>query len=45
MMTPAQETLFLPFYQDILDMPEEGQSFWPAACLRIGILKMNGSRR
>ena len=27
MMTPAQETLFLPFYQDILDMPEEGQTF------------------
>lgn len=27
MMTPAQKTLFLPFEQDILDMPEEGQSF------------------
>ena len=27
MMTPAQQTLFLPFYQDILDMPEEGQTF------------------
>lgn len=27
MMTPAQQTLLLPFYQDILDMPEEGQTF------------------
>ncbi|MBB5700372.1 16S rRNA (guanine1207-N2)-methyltransferase [Ochrobactrum daejeonense] len=27
MMTPAQKTLFLPFDQGILDMPEEGQSF------------------
>ncbi|TMV05202.1 class I SAM-dependent methyltransferase [Brucella haematophila] len=27
MMTPAQKTLFLPFEQGILDMPEDGQSF------------------
>lgn len=27
MITPAQQTLFLPFDQDILDMPEAGQSF------------------
>lgn len=27
MMTPAQQTLFLPFYQDILDTPAEGQSY------------------
>lgn len=27
MMTPAQKTLFLPFDQGILDMPEQGQSF------------------
>src|SRR5690606_27295706 len=27
MITPAQQTLFLPFDQGILDMPEEGQSF------------------
>ncbi len=27
MITPAQQTLFLPFDQDILDMPEEGQPF------------------
>lgn len=26
-MTPAQNTLFLPFDQGILDMPEEGQTF------------------
>ena len=27
MMTPAQQTLFLPFDQGILDMPKDGQSF------------------
>lgn len=27
MITPAQKTLFLPFDQGILDMPEDGQSF------------------
>ncbi len=27
MITPAQQTLFLPFDQGILDMPAEGQSF------------------
>lgn len=26
-MTPAQKTLFLPFDQDILDLPEQGQTF------------------
>ncbi|MBD7992558.1 class I SAM-dependent methyltransferase [Ochrobactrum quorumnocens] len=27
MMTPAQKTLFLPFDQGILDLPEEGQTY------------------